>query len=244
MSFFFFQLNSSFTLSCSLRLNFARPLLIFCLVRSVSNSEARSLASVLFIEGDLINKPIFVTADNRLKYRAICCCINRSVLDNISGWCRLLNSIFGKSHQRRLPHQFPPLSSTRLGDNSLLSEKRWLFFVFSKEPIESPLGQLGIVRQNFYLRSDLECSHPLQNGKPVLVHFLLILSWAEFFLSASLKLSLSGYIWMASFSENISLSCSIYDGLGIALAMTRVQKSVHVADNHPLLRLVCCRFLM
>ena len=36
-------------------------------------------------EGDLINKPIFVTADNRLKYRAICCCINRSVLDNISG---------------------------------------------------------------------------------------------------------------------------------------------------------------
>ena len=111
-------------------------------------------------EGDLTNKPIFVTADNRLKYRAICCCINRSVLDNISGWCRLLNLIFGKSHQRRLPYQFPPLSSTRLGDNSLLSEKRWLFFVFSKEPIQSPLGQLGIVRQNFYLRSDLERSHP------------------------------------------------------------------------------------
>ena len=174
----FFQLNSSCTLSCSLRLNFARSLLIFCLVRSVSNSEARSLASAspssfIFTEGDLINKPIFVTADNRLKYRAICCCINRSVLDNISGWCRLLNSIFGKSHQRRLP----PLSSTRLEDNSLLSEKRWLFFVFSKEPIQSPLGQLGIVRQNFYLRSDLERSHP--------------------------------------------------------------QKSVHVADNYPLLRLVC-----
>ena len=70
------------TLSCSLRLNFARSLLIFCLVRSVSNSEARSLASAspssfIFTEGDLINKPIFVTADNRLKYRAICCCINR-----------------------------------------------------------------------------------------------------------------------------------------------------------------------
>ena len=95
---FFFQLNSSCTLSCSLRLNFARSLLIFCLVRSVSNSEARSLASAspssfIFTEGDLINKPIFVTADNRLKYRAICCCINRLVLDNISGWCRLLREV-------------------------------------------------------------------------------------------------------------------------------------------------------
>ena len=150
----FFQLNSSCTLSCSLRLNFARSLLIFCLVQSVSTSEARSLASVssssfIFTKGDLVNKPIFVTVDNQLKYRAICCCINRSFLDNISGWCHLLNSIFGKSHQRRLPNKFPPLSNTRLGDNSLLSEKRWLFFVFSKEPIESPLGLLGIVRQNF-----------------------------------------------------------------------------------------------
>ena len=86
-----------------------RSLVIFCLVRSVSNSEARSLASAspslfIFTEGGLINKPIFVTADNRLKYRAICCCINRSVSDNISGWCRLLNSIFGKSHYRRLPY--------------------------------------------------------------------------------------------------------------------------------------------
>ena len=182
----FFQLNSSCTLSCSFRLNFARSLLILCLVRSVSNSEARSLASAspssfIFTEGDLINKPIFVTADNRLKYRAICCSINRSVLDNISGWCHLLNLIFEKSHQSRLPYQFPPLSSTRLGDNSLLSEKRWLFFVFSKEPIQSPLGQLGIVRQNFYLRPFLERSHPLQNGKPVLIHFLLILSQTEFF---------------------------------------------------------------
>ena len=182
---FFFQLNSSCTLSCSLRLNFARSLLIFCLVRSVSTSEARSLASAssssfIFTEGDLVNKPIFVTADNRQKYRAICAA-STGQSDNISGWCLLLNSIFGKSHQRRLPYQFPPLSSTRLGDNSLLSEKRWLFFVFSKEPIQSPLGQLGIVRQNFYLRSDLERSHPLQNGKPVLVHFLLILSQAEFF---------------------------------------------------------------
>ena len=150
---FFFQLNSSCTLSCSLRLNFARSLLIFCLVRSVSTSEARSLASAssssfIFTEGDLVNKPIFVTADNRQKYRAICAA-STGQSDNISGWCLLLNSIFGKSHQRRLPYQFPPLSSTRLGDNSLLSEKRWLFFVFSKEPIQSPLGQLGIVRQNF-----------------------------------------------------------------------------------------------
>ena len=95
MSLSFFQLNSSCTLSCSLRLNFARSLLIFCLVRSVSNSEARSLASAspssfIFTEGDLINKPIFVTADNRLKYRAICCSINQSVVVNISGRCRLL----------------------------------------------------------------------------------------------------------------------------------------------------------
>ena len=150
----FVQPNSSCTLSCSLRLNFARSLLIFCLVRSVSTSESRLLASAssssfIFTEGDLVNKPIFVTVDNQLKYRAICCCINRSFLDNISGWCHLLNSIFGKSYQRRLPYKFPPLSSTRLGDNPLLSEKRWLFFVFSGEPIESPLGQLGIVRQDF-----------------------------------------------------------------------------------------------
>ena len=170
MSFFFFQLNSSCTLSCSLRLNFARSLLIFCLVRSVSNSEARSLASAspssfIFTEGDLINKPIFVTADNRLKYRAICCCINRSVLDNISGWCRLLNSIFGKSHWRRLPYQFPPLSSTRLGDNSLFSEKRRLFFVFSKEPSKVQLASQGLLVKFYLSRSDLERSHSLQNGK-------------------------------------------------------------------------------
>ena len=152
--FFLFQLNSSCTFSCSLRLNFARSLLIFCLVRSVSTSEARSLASAssssfIFTEGDLVNKPIFVTVDNRLKYGAICCSINRSVLDSISGWCRLLNSIFGKSYQRQLPYQFPPLSSTRLRDNFLLTEKWWLFYAFSKEPIQSPLGQLGIIRHNF-----------------------------------------------------------------------------------------------
>ena len=161
MSLSFFQLNSSCTLSCSLRLNFARSLLIFCLVRSVSNSEARSLASAspssfIFTEGDLINKPIFVTADNRLKYRAICCCINRSVLDNISGWCRLLNSIFGKSHQRRLPYKFPPLSNTRLGYNSLLAA----FCVFQRAHPKST----WLVRDcssEFYLRSVLERSHPL-----------------------------------------------------------------------------------
>ena len=79
--------------------------------------------------------------------------------------------------------------------------------------------------------------------------FPLDLILGGIFFSASLSLSLSGYIWMAandrnvlihpSFSKNISLSCSVYDGLGIVLAMTRVQKSVHVADKHPLLRLVC-----
>ena len=70
-------LNSSCTLPCSLRLNFPRSLLIFYLVQSVSTSEARSSASassssLILKEGDFVNEPIFVTADNRLKYRAIC----------------------------------------------------------------------------------------------------------------------------------------------------------------------------
>ena len=39
-------------------------------------------------------------------------------------------------------------------------------------------------------------------------------------------------------SKNISFSCSVCHGLGIVLAMTRVQRSVHVADNHRLLQLV------
>ena len=102
----FFQLNSICTLSCSLRLNFARSLLVFCLVRSVSTSEAKSSASSSsssFIPHSYLQRGTssitnFVTADNRLNYRAICCSINQSVLDNISGRCRLLNSIFGKSH--------------------------------------------------------------------------------------------------------------------------------------------------
>ena len=142
----FVQPNSSCTLSCSLRLNFARSLLIFCLVRSVSTSKSRSLASAssssfIFTEGDLVNKPIFVTVDNQLKYRAICCCINRSFLDNISGWCHLLNSIFGKSYQRRLPYKFPPLSSTRLGDNSLLSG---CFLCFPESPSKVHLASWGL----------------------------------------------------------------------------------------------------
>ena len=92
----FFQLNSICTLSYSLRLNFARSLLVFCLVRSVSTSEAKSSASSSsssFIphSSSITN---FVKADNRLNYRAICCSINQSVLDNISGRCRFLNSIF------------------------------------------------------------------------------------------------------------------------------------------------------
>ena len=44
--------------------------------------------------------------------------------------------------------------------------------------------------------------------------------------------------YVLPFSKNISLSCSVCDGLGIVLAMTRVQRSMHVTDNHPLLRLV------
>ena len=42
---YFFQLNSSYNLSSSLRLTFARSLFIFCLVRSVSTFEAKSSVS-------------------------------------------------------------------------------------------------------------------------------------------------------------------------------------------------------
>ena len=154
MSLFFFQLYSSCTLSCSLRLR-----LIFCLVRSVSTSEARSSAT------------------------SSSCSINRSVSDNISGWRRLLYSIFGKSLQRRLPYKFPTLSSTRLGDNSLLSEKRWLFFSVFQRAHPKSTWLFRDYSSELYLNSDLERSHPVQNGKPVFVHFLLILSQADFFVS-------------------------------------------------------------
>ena len=45
--------------------------------------------------------------------------------------------------------------------------------------------------------------------------------------------------YILPFNKNISLSCSVCEGVGIVLAMTCVQKSVHVSDKHPLLRLVC-----
>ena len=135
----------SCTLSCSLRLNFARSLLIFCLVRSVSETRSSSsTSSSIFIltEEDLCSKPAFVRADSQLKYQAICFSINQSVLYNISGRYRLLNSLFGNPYQRRsTSYQFPPMSSTRLGDTYLPSEKRHLLFVFSKGPIQSPPGQ-------------------------------------------------------------------------------------------------------
>ena len=94
----FFIACGSCTLPCSLRL---RSFLIFCLVRSVSETRSSaSTSSSLFIltEENLFNKPAFVKADIRLKYQAICCSINQSVLYNISGRCRLLNSIFEKPH--------------------------------------------------------------------------------------------------------------------------------------------------
>ena len=50
--------------------------------------------------------------------------------------------------------------------------------------------------------------------------------------------------YILPFSKNISLSCSVCEGVGIVLVMTRVQKSVHVSDKHMLLRLVCWMFLM
>ena len=140
--FFFFSLSSSCTLSCSLRLNFAKSLLIFCLVRSVSTCEARSSASTssssfILTEEDFLNNQFLLRqiAGWSIKQFA-------ALSTSQSGLCRLLNSIFG-SHIRG------GCLTTRLGDNSLLSEKRRLLFVFLKETIQSPPGYLGIVRQNF-----------------------------------------------------------------------------------------------
>ena len=96
---YFFVAYGSCTISCSLRLNFSKSLLILCLVRSVSeNRSSASTSSSLFIltEVDLFNKPAFARADSRLKYQAICCSINQSVPYNISSRCRLVNSKFGK----------------------------------------------------------------------------------------------------------------------------------------------------
>ena len=128
---------ASCTLPCGLRLNFSRSLLIFCLVRSVSETRSSaSTSSSLFIltEENLFNKPAFVKADIRLKYQAICCSINQSVLYNISGWCRLLNSIFEKPHfllvSSRVRQTFRRYFFCFL-------KKRHKLFVFSKEPIQS-----------------------------------------------------------------------------------------------------------
>ena len=87
------------------------------------------------------------------------------------------------------------------------------------------------------------------------VHLLLILSKADFFyqLHSCVCLCQGAFGWqpmtetsryILPFSKNVSLSCSVCEGVGIVLAMTRVQKSVRVSDKHPLLRLVCWRFLM
>ena len=60
----------------------------FCIVRSVLTSKVNSSASassssVILTEGDLCNRPVLVRAESRLKYRAICCSVNQSVLENI-----------------------------------------------------------------------------------------------------------------------------------------------------------------
>ena len=108
-------------------------------------------------------------------------------------------------------------------------------------------------RQKFTWGSTLNVATPFKMAS----RSSSIFSWSyhrRIFLSASLCLPLLGCFWMAandwnvlihpSSYKNISLSCSVCDGLDIVLAMTRVQGSVHVADNHPLLWLVCWRFLM
>ena len=73
----------------------------FCLVRSVSETRSSaSTSSSLFMltEENLFNKPAFVRADSRLKNQVVCCSINQSILYNISGRFRLLNSTFGKPY--------------------------------------------------------------------------------------------------------------------------------------------------
>ena len=126
---------ASCTLPCSLRLKFSRSLLI---VRSVSETRSSaSTSSSLFIltEQNLFNKPAFVKADIRLKYQAICCSINQSVLYNISGRCRLLNSIFKKPHfslvSSPVRHTFGRYFS------ACFLRKRHKLFVFSNGPIQS-----------------------------------------------------------------------------------------------------------
>ena len=126
---------ASCTLPCSLRLKFSRSLLI---VRSVSETRSSaSTSSSLFIltEENLFNKPAFVKADIRLKYQAICCSINQSVLYNISGLCRLLNSIFEKPHfllvSSPVRHTFGRYFS------ACFLRKRHKLFVFSNGPIQS-----------------------------------------------------------------------------------------------------------
>ena len=126
---------ASCTLPCSLRLKFSRSLLI---VRSVSETRSSaSTSSSLFIltEENLFNKPAFVKADIRLKYQAICCSINQSVLYNISGRCRLLNSIFKKPHfllvSSPVRHTFGRYFS------ACFLRKRHKLFVFSNGPIQS-----------------------------------------------------------------------------------------------------------
>ena len=122
---------ASFTLPCSLRLKFSRSLLI---VRSVSETRSSaSTSSSLFIltEENLFNKPAFVKADIRLKYQAICCSINQSVLYNISGRCRLLNSIFEKPHFLLVSS---PVRHTFRRDFFAFWEKGISFLCFPKGP--------------------------------------------------------------------------------------------------------------
>ena len=99
----------------------------FCLVRSVSETRSSaSTSSSLFMltEENLFNKPAFVRADSRLKYQVVCCSINQSILYNISGRFRLLNSTFGKPYQRRLT-SYHVVSFLRKGI---------CFWSFSKDP--------------------------------------------------------------------------------------------------------------
>ena len=139
----FFVAYGSCTFPCSLPLNISRSLLISFLVRSVSTSETKSSASFssssfILPEGELFNKSIFVGVDSRLKYWAICCSINQSVLNSISGRCRLLNSLFEKPHLMRLTsYQFSPLFKTHL------RKKSNCFLCFLKGPSKVHLANKG-----------------------------------------------------------------------------------------------------
>ena len=129
------------------------------LVQSLSTSEARSSASAsIFVlihayRGDLVNKPILA----------------RQITNLVSNDLLLYQPVSLRQHfwslsSPKLDIQEATLEAIALGHNSLLSEKGGCFFVFQRAH-SKPTWLVRDCSSEFYLRSDLERSHPLQNGK-------------------------------------------------------------------------------